>query len=337
MPVIGPFVDTSVPDAKKFNSWSGAPGTNPVSTSPNDYLLGAPFRTVRTTDTVGRTSIDVWTVSCVSGGFISNTVDVYIDGAYSTTLNYGATQGLKQKQSFALDGGAHTVDLVEQAVITNVLDGNTQTPIAWATKPVFPNAVLFNGDSIFRDGVASAARLSYFYKTALALGPTWGCTNWGVSGKNMIGNGNDYIADLARCFGTAKNLVCNNLGINDYINGNAVATYTAAYTTWLTGILANAPAVPGLKVLIISLTNFIPTPISGTPGGPNLAGSTYLDFYNAQLALAAAFPAAAFLDWRVPGIYTPPPTTLYTPDQVHPNDAGHALNATSLTAKILTL
>ncbi len=332
MPLVGPFIDTSINPIWYFDSWPGIPGTSPVSTPPNQYSPGAFYRRLVADVTAGVTSCKIWAVPYNSG---NNTTQVlaWQDNTYKTTLTYSGTLGTKQSQTLTFDGLSHVLELEEQAVITNITDviGGTIT-FRIANLPEI--GVLLESDSVGRGFNASDFSKSYFDIVRHGLPANYGFTNWGVSGKSQIGN--DASTAIARCFGTTKNIVINTLGINNWNAGGSAPSYQTSLGNWVTTLASSG--VIGLKILLVTLpnTNAIASIGGTTPAGPNLSGSSVADFSNALLAVAAANPTiCTVLNWG--SIYPITPPGIYSADGIHPTDLGMVSLATSLKPSILSL
>jgi lysophospholipase L1-like esterase len=335
MPVIGPIVDTSPPASALANSWPGVPGTDPTSVAPNQYNPGAPYRSMRIAVGVGTAELRVWAVPWnLAGG--GTQVIVWQDNVYMTTLNYSGTKGVKAMQTLALDGAAHTIQLEELAVVTNVTLASG-APVTWVPASAPDVGVLYYGDSVVFGTNAAPLRNSHFDVSRHALPATYGTTNFGVSGKGMSASGPaDVPVCLARLYGTTKNICVCNLGVNDYNPGGAVANYIASYQTWINGMLAGSAA----WLLLVTLPNALFTPVGGgSPFGANLNGSTGMDYVNAVVSLGTSNgPRVKLLNLFSPGVYPSSvvPST-WTADGVHPENAGMALIAPLVTAAILAI
>ncbi len=319
MPIVGPFIDTSISPLWYFNSWPGIPGTTPPSVAPNQYSPGAFYRRLVADVTgVGVVTCKIWAIPYT--GNLVTTVGAWLNNAPLSTLSYNGSIGIKAAQTLTITGsGARLLELEEQAVITNITDvvGGTIT-FRTATAPSI--GFLLYSDSVGRGVNATQFNLAYFTQVRHSLSSAYGSTNWGVSGKTM--NVNDGVLTAQRCFGTTKNIVVNTLGVNNWNNGSTAAFWTNATQNWYNTLIAQG--VTGLSVGIVVIPN--------TSSGPAVGGGdSLLAFQNAQRAFVSANPSVRLLDWGSPGIYPIIPPSIYSPDGIHPADAGELILTPSMT------
>src|SRR5258708_7227061 len=125
MAIVGPQQITDVPSSKFWDGVTRIPGTQPVSTPPNDYNTSGDisahnvtfFSRVRISTSAA--SLLVSAVPWTEQG-IPTTLGVWVDDVFFTTLTFSSAVGVKSTQTLALDGAAHVVDIEEQASLTNL-------------------------------------------------------------------------------------------------------------------------------------------------------------------------------------------------------------------------
>lgn len=322
MPLVGPFVDTSVPASQIWDTIAPTPGTIPVSTPPNAYLVGDDHRVIQ--GTMAGPPIDVWAVPWTGNGN-QTVVGVMVDGVYFTTLNFSGTQGIKAKQTLTVDGAPHAITLIQSATVTNIVGAFTaQTAAAPSVR------VVVDGDSKAY-GINSTILPKFAWPVQLRglLPAGYRVTDWGTSGKTMGFHGGDGTLIAQRCDGVSKNIAVVALDINDFIQGVTISTFTTA----VNGLIASTQAaVPGVKILFANSPQTFATPILG-------GGVTQANIQSILTTAAAADPTRVFFTDCLTTLFPggSPWATDYAPDGVHFTDHGMGLMAARINSVVITL
>jgi len=284
----------------------------------------------------GCKSLTVFVLSNVALGGVDCIVGVEIDGTWSTGLQPLA-QGSLESFTIALDGKAHTVDLINGwnsggtivALVHSVAwQGGT---VSINQNPRVAKRLVVYGDSISVGAVAApiprygwVSRLRADYVGRISMQGWGGLQLWdeisGTAGSvGSIAGLVQRIVDLF--FGSPARILWDAIGINDWAAGNwTAAQFGAALTTLYNAIHAIDPTVQ-----IYSQTPIITG--GGTEAYTNAKGEVPGAFRTAKAAASAGMSWVTVVDG----------TTLVTeadlgPGGIHPTTAGQAAMYTSIKA-----
>jgi lysophospholipase L1-like esterase len=198
-----------------------------------------------------------------------------------------------------------------------LLEGGKQRVVAPApTRPA--RRYVAYGDSITQGYYASAGTV-HTYPDQVAHRKNWSVINMGFGGEPTVPSDGTAVGLLNGSIVTVA------IGANDFFQSKALATFRSDYNALLDSVRALQPSVP-----IYCLTP-IWTTLDGVQNGQGLLLTDYRQAITQIVQQRAAVDANLHL---VDGLALVPHDARYFVDGVHPNDAGFALYASNLAARL---
>jgi lysophospholipase L1-like esterase len=184
------------------------------------------------------------------------------------------------------------------------------------TRPAFRYVAY--GDSITQGYYASSGIVDT-YPDRVARKKGWSVVNMGFGGETTVPSDGTAVGLLG------GNLVTVAIGTNDFGTSKPLATFVSDYNALLDAIRALQPTVPIYSV----------TPIwTSVEAFANGQGLHVQDYRQAITSIVQARMATDPNLHLVDGLTLVPNQLMYFVDGLHPNDAGFALYATNLAAKL---
>jgi len=173
------------------------------------------------------------------------------------------------------------------------------------------------GDSITQGYYASG--IVHTYPDQVAHRKDWSVVNMGFGGETTVPSDGTAVGLLG------GNVVTVAIGVNDWGTSKPLATFVSDYKALLDQIRALQPTVP-----LYCLTP-IWTSVEGAPNGQGL----YVHDYRQAIATIVQQRMATDSNLHlIDGLTLVPNQLKYFVDGIHPNDAGFALYASTLAAKL---